>query len=285
MQAGLADLLHLLELERIEDNIFRGESRDIGSPRVFGGQVLGQALTAASYTVEGRDVHSLHAYFLRAGDVDAHIVYHVDRARDGRSFSNRRVVAIQHGRPIFNMTASFQIPEQCIEHQAPMPDVAGPDELADISEILDGIPAGISDRMRRYVRRERPFEIRPVDPAPLLMPQTSDPVARLWLRASDTLPADPGLHRNLLAYLSDYELVATATLPHGIRFMQGSVQLASLDHAMWFHRPFRVDEWLLYAMESPNAVGARGLAFGRFFSRDGALVASTAQEGLVRIRD
>ena len=192
MQAGLADPLHLLELERIEDNIFRGESRDIGSPRVFGGQVLGQALTAASYTVEGRDVHSLHAYFLRAGDVDAHIVYDVDRARDGRSFSNRRVVAIQHGRPIFNITASFQIPEQGIEHQATMPHVAGPDELADISEILDGIPAGISDRMRRYVRHERPFEIRPVDPVPLLMPQTSDPVARLWLRASGHAARGPG---------------------------------------------------------------------------------------------
>lgn len=285
MHSGLADLLHLLELERIEDNIFRGESRDIGSPQVFGGQVLGQALTAASYTVEGRNVHSLHAYFLRAGDVDAHIVYDVDRARDGRSFSNRRVVAIQHGRPIFNMAASFQIAEQGIEHQALAPEVPGPDDLSDISELLDELPADFVARMRRYVGHERPFEVRPVEPLALLMPQSSAPVARVWVRASDALPENPGLHRNLLAYLSDYQLVATATLPHGIRYMHGNVQLASLDHAMWFHRPFRLDDWLLYSIESPNAGGARGLAFGRFYSRDGVLVASTAQEGLIRIRD
>lgn len=283
MHPALKDLLHLLELERIEDNIFRGESRDIGSSRVFGGQVLGQALTAASYTVEDRDVHSLHAYFLRTGDVNAHIVYDVDRARDGRSFSNRRVVAIQHGRPIFNMTASFQKPEQSIEHQSSMPDVPAPEELADIREIrgeeLDKIP----QKMRRYLTHERPFEMRPVEPTSLIAPQPTEPVRHFWFKTIDALPDEAQLHRNLLAYLSDYQLVATATLPHGIRFELGNVQLASLDHAMWFHRPLRLDDWFLYALKSPNAGSARGLAFGQFFARDGTLVASTAQEGLIRI--
>jgi acyl-CoA thioesterase-2 len=283
MHPMLADLLRLLELERIEDNIFRGESRDIGSPRVFGGQVLGQALTAASYTVEGRDVHSLHAYFLRPGDVAAHIIYEVDRARDGRSFSNRRVVAIQHGQPIFNMTASFQTPEQGLDHQAEMPDVPPPEKLGATREIdaqtLERIPV----KMRRYLTREQPFEVRPVEALSLSKPQRTAPVRHTWIKAIDALPDRPDLHRNLLAYLSDHQLVATATLPHGIRFEEGKVQLASLDHAMWFHRAFRLDEWLLYSMESPNASGARGFALGRFFARDGRLVASTAQEGVVRL--
>jgi acyl-CoA thioesterase-2 len=283
MYAVLADLLHLLDLERIEDNVFRGESRDIGSARVFGGQVLGQALSAASYTVEGREVHSLHAYFLHAGDVNAHIVYDVDRARDGRSFSNRRVVAIQHGRPIFNMTASFQAPEQGLEHQAEMPKVPRPEALPEMRELSADVLEKIPEKMRRYLTHERPFEVRPVEPIALLKPQRTAPIRHIWVRAIDALPDRPDLHRNLLAYLSDYQLVATATLPHGIRFEHGSVQLASLDHAMWFHRPFRLDEWLLYSMESPNASGARGLALGRFFTQNGVLVASTAQEGLVRI--
>jgi acyl-CoA thioesterase-2 len=284
MQAVLADLLHLLELERIEDNIFRGESRDIGSTRVFGGQVLGQALTAASYTVsDERTVHSIHAYFLRGGDVEAPIVYDVDRARDGRSFSNRRVVAIQHGRPIFNMAASFQRLEDGVDHQVPMPDVPGPDGLADAREIPREVLGKIPEKMRRYFLHERPFEVRPVEKISLLEPEKLAPQRHVWIKAVDRLPDSADLHRNLLAYVSDYQLVATATLPHGIRFELGNVQLASLDHAMWFHRPFRFDEWLLYAMESPNASGARGLAFGRFFRADGALVASTAQEGLVRI--
>jgi len=283
MSPILADLLHLLELERIEDNIFRGESRDIGSPRVFGGQVLGQALRAASATVEGRDVHSLHAYFLRAGDVRAPIVYNVDRARDGRSFTNRRVVAIQHGRQIFNMTASFQVPEEGLEHQDAMPDVPGPEELADIREMTAGMLDRIPEKMRRYFTHERPFHLRPVEPLALTSAVAVAPRQRLWVKTIDPLPDDRGTHRNLLAYLSDYQLVATSTLPHGIRFELGNVQLASLDHAMWFHRPFRLDDWLLYSMESPTAAGARGLARGQFFSMNGRLVASTAQEGLVRI--
>jgi acyl-CoA thioesterase II len=283
VQPILADLLKLLELERIEDRIFRGESRDLGGARVFGGQVLGQALTAASYTVQGRRVHSLHAYFLVAGDVDAPIVYEVELARDGKSFSNRRVVAIQHGQPIFNMTASFQVPEEGLEHAAPMPQVPGPDGLPDVRELPPDVLAKVPEKMRRFLTHERPFEFRTVEPIQVIAPPRAQPKRHIWVRTIDKLPDDPHLHRNVLAYLSDYQLVSTATLPHGIHFAEGNVQLASLDHAMWFHRPFRADEWLLYAMESPNASGGRGLALGKIFTRDGALVASTAQEGVVRV--
>jgi acyl-CoA thioesterase-2 len=283
MRAILADLLRLLELERIEKRIFRGESRDLGGARVFGGQVLGQALTAASYTVEGREVHSLHAYFLVAGDVNAPIVYEVDVARDGKSFSNRRVVAIQHGQPIFNMTASFQVPEEGLEHAAAMPQVPGPDGLPDVREMPADVLAKVPEKMRRFLTHERPFEFRPVEPIHVVAPPRAAPVRHIWVKTVDALPDDAHLHRNVLAYVSDYQLVSTATLPHGIHFAEGNVQLASLDHAMWFHRPFRADEWLLYAMDSPNASGARGLAMGRFFTRDGRLVASTAQEGVVRV--
>jgi acyl-CoA thioesterase-2 len=279
----LADLLKLLELERIEDRIFRGESRDLGGARVFGGQVLGQALTAASYTVQGRRVHSLHAYFLVGGDVNAPIVYEVDVARDGKSFSNRRVVAIQHGQPIFNMTASFQVPEEGLEHAAPMPQVPGPEGLADVRELAADVLRKVPEKMRRFLTHERPFEFRPVEPIHVVAPPRAAPVRHIWLRTLDKLPDNADLHRNVLAYVSDYQLVSTATLPHGVHFAEGNVQLASLDHAMWFHRPFRVDDWLLYAMESPNASGGRGLALGRIFARDGTLVASTAQEGVVRI--
>jgi acyl-CoA thioesterase II len=279
----LADLLKLLTLERIEDRIFRGESRDLGGARVFGGQVLGQALTAASYTVQDRHVHSLHAYFLVAGDVSAPIVYEVELARDGKSFSNRRVVAIQHGQPIFNMTASFQVPEQGLEHQDEMPRVPGPEGLADVRELPPDMLEKVPEKMRRFLTHERPFEFRPVEPIHVSAPPRAAPVRHIWVKTVDALPDNADLHRNVLAYVSDYQLVSTATLPHGIHFAEGNVQLASLDHAMWFHRPFRADEWLLYAMESPNASGGRGLALGRVFTRDGQLVASTAQEGVVRV--
>jgi acyl-CoA thioesterase-2 len=279
----LADLVKLLELERIEEFIFRGQSRDLGGSRVFGGQVLGQALTAASYTVEGRQVHSLHAYFLVAGDVNAPIVYEVDVARDGRSFSNRRVVAVQHGRPIFNMTASFQVPEEGLEHAATMPQVPGPEGLADVRELPPDVLEKVPEKMRRFLIHERPFEFRPVEAVHVIAPPRAAPVRHIWVKTVDALPDNAHLHRNVLAYVSDYQLVSTATMPHGIHFAEGNVQLASLDHAMWFHRPFRADEWLLYAMESPNAAGGRGLALGRFFTRDGRLVASTAQEGVVRV--
>lgn len=285
MQTLLADLLTLLELERIEENIFRGESRDLGGRRVFGGQVLGQALSAASYTVDSRQAHSLHAYFLRAGDVNAPIIYEVDRARDGRSFSSRRVVAIQHGRPIFNLAASFQVPEQGLSHQAEMPKVPGPEGLKDLRELTGERASAIPERVRRFLTRERPFEMRPVEGVDLLTASPRPPIRYLWLKTIDVLPDNPDVHRNLLAYVSDYQLLGTATLPHGIRWEESNVQMASLDHAMWFHRPFRVDDWLLYALTSPNASGARGLVFGQFFTTSGELVASTGQEGLIRIWD
>jgi acyl-CoA thioesterase II len=283
MHPVLDDLLALLQLERIEDNIFRGDSRDIGSAQVFGGQVLGQALSAAQHTVEGRVAHSLHAYFLRRGDMNAPIIYEVDRARDGGSFSNRRVVAIQHGRPIFNLAASFQIEEQGIEHQAAMPEVPGPDSLRDFADVGAELMARLPEKMRRFLTDKRPFEFRPVEPVNFLQPQKRPPFKYVWIRAVDTLPDDQALHKNLLAYVSDYELLGTSTLPHGLPFGRGNVIMASLDHALWFHRKVRIDHWLLYAMDSPSAAGARGLARGQLFSEGGELVASTAQEGLVRV--
>jgi acyl-CoA thioesterase II len=247
--------------------------------------VLGQALTAASYTVEGREVHSLHAYFLRPGDVDAPIVYEVDRARDGRSFSNRRVVAIQHGRPIFNMAASFQVPEQ--GNRARGRDsrtCRGPRPHGPARDAGGTARPALSETMRRFLTAERPFEMRPVEPIHVLSPAPTapraphlDPLASSCPIAACTCTA---ICSPTFPIISSSR---TATLPHGIRFEHGNVQMASLDHAMWFHRPFRVDDWLLYSMDSPSASGSRGLALGRFYARDGALVASTAQEGLIRL--
>lgn len=285
MHAVLKDLIALLKLERIEENIFRGDSRDIGSPQVFGGQVLGQALSAAQHTVDGRIAHSLHAYFLRRGDVNAPIIYDVDRARDGGSFSNRRVVAIQHGRPILNLAASFQHPEDGLEHEADMPDVPLPEELKDLTEVAADLQENIPMKLRRFMTDKRPFELRPIDPVSFDVRQNLPPQKYVWVRTVDHLPDDQALHQNLLAYVSDFELLATSTLPHGLSFTRGNVIMASLDHALWFHREFRMDEWLLYSMDSPNASGARGFARGQLFTRDGRLVASTTQEGLVRVID
>ncbi|MDX1506843.1 MAG: acyl-CoA thioesterase II [Woeseiaceae bacterium] len=285
MHPVLDDLIRLLQLERIEDNIFRGDSRDIGSPQVFGGQVLGQALSAAQHTVEDRVAHSLHAYFLRRGDIEAPIVYEVDRARDGGSFSNRRVVAIQHGRPILNCAASFQAPEAGLEHQAKMPDVPGPDGLKSLHEIASDLPDCVPMKMRRFLTDKRPFEFRPVRPYNFAQREKLEPVNYVWIRTVDKLPDDRTLHQNLLAYVSDYELLGSSTLPHGLSFIRDNVIMASLDHALWFHRDFAIDDWLLYSIDSPNASGARGLSRGQFFSADGVLVASTAQEGLVRVVD
>ena len=283
MNRVLKDLIELLKLDRIDDNIFRGQSRDIGSAQVFGGQVVGQALSAAHHTVEKRRAHSLHAYFLRRGDMSAPIIYEVDRARDGRSFSMRRVVAIQHGRPIFNLAASFQNPETGLEHQVEMPDVPGPDGLQDLTDVAPEILQKIPEKMRRYLTDKRPFEFRPVAPMNFAAPEKRPAVKHIWIRAVDKLGNNYSLHQNLLAYVSDYELLGTSTLPHGLPFGRGTVQMASLDHALWFHRDVRVDEWLLYSLDGPNASGARGFARGQFFTQDGTLVASTAQEGLVRV--
>ena len=285
MNPVLEDLIGLLRLERIEDNIFRGDSRDIGSPQVFGGQVIGQALSAAQNTVEGRVAHSLHAYFLRRGDVESPIIYEVDRARDGRSFSNRRVVAIQHGRPILNLAASFQEPEEGLEHQAEMPDVPGPEGLKDLTDVAKDMLQYIPSVMRRFMTDKRPFEFRHVEPVNFETPEKLPPKKHVWIRAVDTLPDNPVLHQNLLTYVSDYELLGTAMMPHGLSFTRGSVIMASLDHALWFHGEVKMDEWLLYAMDSPNSSGARGLTRGQLFTQDGRLVASTSQEGLMRVID
>lgn len=281
MDAALADLLVLLDLERLEDNLYRGTSRDIGNPQVFGGQVLGQALVAANGTVEGRVVHSLHAYFLRAGDFNLPIVYEVDRSRDGATFSSRRVVAIQNGQQIFHMSASFQIPEEGLEHQVEMPEVPAPESLPVRADWINS-PL-LTERQRRFFDRVRPFDIRPVGMERLLDGLPKEPNLQIWFRAVDELPDGQALHRSLLAYVSDYYLLMTATLPHGVPFPSSNIRFASIDHAMWFHRNVRVDDWLLYSTDSPSSSGARGLSRGSIFSRDGTLVASTAQEGLMRV--
>jgi acyl-CoA thioesterase II len=284
MDQRLADLLQLLELEQLEVNLFRGESRDIGSPQVFGGQVLGQALSAAAATVAARVVHSLHAYFLRRGDCNAPIVYEVDRSLDGHSFSNRRVIAIQHGQQIFNMAASFQASEGGFDHQVAMPQVPPPESLVDSVGPPPPLLARLPERVRRFFEQPRPFEFRTVQPIDYLNPRRAAPAREIWFRAVGTLAEDEMLHRRLLAYVSDFFLLDTATLPHGTSHLASTLRLASIDHAMWFHRPLRVDDWLLYAMESPSASGARGFARASVFARDGRLVASAAQEGLVRLR-
>jgi len=281
---SLHELLQLLQLEPLEVNLFRGKSRDIGSSRVFGGQVLCQAVLAASRTVEGRLMHSLHAYFLRAGDPFAPIVYDVDRSRDGRSFTARRVVAIQHGQPIFTMSASFQVEEQGLEHQFDEPDVPGPDEVAAPKPLNEKELVHLPEKVRRWINRFGPFEFRVVGSYDPLHPVKQAPAHQIWFRLRGELPDDPVLARGLLAYVSDFHLIGTAVLPHGLSMMQGNLVMASLDHAMWFHRNFRLDDWFLYACDSPSTSGGRGLARGMIYNRAGMLVASAAQEGMIRIR-
>jgi acyl-CoA thioesterase-2 len=284
MKSGLADLQQQFQLERLEVNLFRGQSRDTGSPQVFGGQVLGQALMAAHCTIEdGRVVHSMHAYFLRRGDFTKPIVYSVDRSRDGGSFSARRVVAVQNGEQIFISSASFQAPEKGLEYQASAPEVPPPEELKPLSKPPQSEIEKLPEKLRRWLSIERPFEFRPVQPYNPLAPVAAPPVRQIWMRAVDRLPDDDTLHRCLLAYMSDYWLLDTSTMPHGSSFLRGNLIMASIDHAIWFHRHARVDEWLLYSLDSPSSSGARGFARGSFYSRDGVLVASTAQEGLIRL--
>ncbi len=284
MNALLTDLLRQFSLERLDVNLFRGESRYTGSPQVFGGQVLGQALMAAHSTIDdGREVHSLHAYFLRRGDFDKPIVYSVDRSRDGGSFSARRVMAIQNGEQIFIASASFQTPEKGLEYQAAAPQVPPPEELQPFAKPTGAVLEKLPEKLRRWLEIERPFEFRPVQAYNPLMPVACEPVRQIWMRAVDKLPDDPILHRCLLAYISDYWLLDTTTMPHGSSFLRGNLIMASIDHAIWFHRPARVDEWLLYSLDSPSSSGARGFARGSFYTRDGVLAASTAQEGLIRL--
>ncbi|HEV7777008.1 MAG TPA: acyl-CoA thioesterase II [Luteibacter sp.] len=282
----VAELVELIQLERLEDNLFRGQSRDIGTRFVFGGQVLGQALSAAQQTVDPiRQAHSLHAYFLRAGDINAPIVYSVERTRDGGTFSARRVVAIQHGQPILNGSVSFQTPEEGFEHQMTMPEVPAPEDIEPMHPLPSAEVSRLPEKMQRWMGIDGPFEFRHVWPRDELHPAKRPPYQRIWFRLIAPIDDAPSQHRALLAYASDFHLIGTATLPHGISYLTRNIQMASLDHALWFHRPFRIDEWLLYAFDSPTTQGSRGLARGMIFTRDGRLVASTAQEGLIRLHE
>ena len=284
MTSPVSELIELLSLERLEDNLFRGQSRDIGTKYVFGGQVLGQALSAAQATLGiSRAAHSLHAYFLRAGDIEHPIVYHVDRTRDGGSFSVRRVTAIQHGKVIFFCAASFQEEEAGAEHQLSMPEVPRPEDLDAAPAIPPEKLALLPIKVQRWLDRQGPFEFRHVYPRDELNPPKRPPYQQVWFRLAEKVGDAPELHRALLAYASDFHLLGTATFPHGISYYQPDVQMASLDHALWFHRDFRADEWMLYSIDSPSAQGARGLARGMVYDRGGRLVASTAQEGLIRV--
>jgi acyl-CoA thioesterase II len=285
MSQVLQELVELLSLEKIEENLFRGQSQDLGWGQVFGGQVLGQALSAAAKTVpESRLVHSFHGYFLLLGRVDKPIVYDVDRIRDGKSFTTRRVRAVQNGHAIFSMSASFQVLEEGFEHQDAMPELPGPEGLASQVELARKFAHHIPAPLRERFCADSPIEIRPVGEMNLLRPRVLPPTSATWVRAAGTLPDDPALHRYLLAYASDFNFLNTAMYPHGVSWLSPGMQVASLDHAMWFHRPFRMDQWLLQVVQSPSASGGRGLVRADFFSRDGKLVASTAQEGLMRKR-
>jgi len=280
------ELLALLDLEPLELDIYRGRNRNIGTGRVFGGQVLAQALVAARRTIdEEREAHSIHGYFILPGDLEIPIVYFVDRLRDGGSFTTRRVTAIQHGRAIFNLSASFHRREEGMDHQAFTPEAPAPEgltpELARIRAMADRLPEGV----REVLTQDRPLDFRPVDPPDLLDPSPRAPTRQTWLRAAGPIPDETLLHQAVLAYASDYGLLATALQPHGVNVRSQGMQVASLDHALWFHRPFRVDEWLLYMVDSPVAAGGRAFARGSIFTRDGVLVASVAQEGLTRRRD
>ncbi len=281
----LDELLALLKLEKIDENTFQGNSQDLGFGNIFGGQVLGQALSAASQTAPAdRGTHSLHAYFLRPGNPTLPIVYEVDCIRDGKSFTTRRVVAIQKGRAIFSMSASFHVAEEGFEHQGTMPHVPGPEnflsEIEMARRVADKIPAAIRNR----ILCDKPIEIRPINPNNPFAPKKMEPNRYVWFKTIAPMPDDLSIHQYMLAYASDFGLVGTALYPHGKTFWDADMQVASLDHAMWFHRDFRMDDWLLYAIHSPNASRARGLNHGRIFTKDGRLVASTSQEGLIRQR-
>ena len=287
LNPAVKDLLSILDLEQLEVNLFRGRSPQVGWQRVFGGQVIGQALLAACRTIEDieeRPPHSLHAYFLLGGDPSVPIIYEVDRIRDGRSFTTRRIVAIQHGRAIFSISASFHVHEDGFEHQAEMPAVPGPDELPGDAEIRDRVLPMMPDPIRRYFERERLIELRPVEFERYLGKKLPGGRSHIWFRTTGILPAAPAIHRCALAYASDLSLLDASLVPHGHTVFERTIMAASLDHALWFHRPFKADEWLLYAQDTPSAGGNRGFARGLIFTRDGVLVASVAQEGLIRQR-
>jgi acyl-CoA thioesterase II len=283
MSAAIADLLSILDLDPLEVNLFRGRSPQSGWQRVFGGQVIGQALVAALRTVENRPPHSMHAYFMLPGDPKVPIIYEVDRIRDGKSFTTRRVVAIQHGHAIFTTAISFHADEASFSHQAKMPEVPGPDDLPSEGDIKARLPM-MPDPVRRYFERERPIELRPIEFSRYLGVKSEEAKFHVWIRATGRLPDEPAIHQCVLAYASDMTLLDSALIPHGRTVFERRIMAASLDHALWFHRPFRADDWMLYAQDSPNLSGARGFSRGLIFARDGTLVASVAQEGLLRER-
>jgi len=283
MNDAVAGLLAILDLEVLEQDLFRGRSPQVGWQRVFGGQVVGQALVAATRTVMDRPVHSLHGYFLRPGDPAVPIVYQVARLRDGGSFTTRQVTAIQHGKPIFTMGASFHTAEEnALAHQAAMPVAPRPEDLPGEKELKERFLAQAPANVRAYWERDRPIELRPTDFDHYLTDLPLDPHQQVWVRATDRLPDDPAVHAAVLAYASDMTLLDTALFAHGRSVFAPDMQLASLDHAMWFHAPFRADDWLLYDQDSPFSGGSRGFCRGELWTRDGRLVASTTQEGLMR---
>ena len=284
MPDAVAKLLSILDLEPLEHNLFRGVSPKDGWQRVFGGQVIGQALVAATRTVEGRQAHSLHGYFLRPGDPTVPIIYEVDRIRDGKSFTTRRVVGIQHGQAIFSMSASFQVEEPGLDHQIDAEPAPDPETLPAEKALVASLIDAMAPEVRAYFERERLIELRPVDIRHYTSREPLPARQVVWVRASAELPDDPAIHRCVLAYVSDYTLLDTALFPHGRIVFDPAMQVASLDHAMWFHRPFRADEWLLYVQDSPSASGARGFNRGSIYDRAGRLIASVAQEGLIRVR-
>ena len=287
MVSAVKELVEILDLEPLEVNLFRGRSPQSRWQRVFGGQVIGQALVAACRTVEdvtARLPHSLHAYFLLGGDPKAPIVYEVDRIRDGKSFTTRNVKAIQHGRAIFSMSVSFHVAEEGLSHQFTMPDVPGPDALPSEAEVKERVWQFLPEPVRRYYERERPIELRPVELGRYLGETSKDGRFHVWIRATGRLPDEPAIHQCVLAYASDMTLLDAALIPHGRSVFSEDIMAASLDHALWFHRPFRADEWLLYAQDSPNLASSCGLSRGLIFAADGRLVASVSQEGLLRQR-
>ncbi len=277
-------LLETLDLERLETRLFRGKSPQVGWQRVFGGQVIGQALVAATRTVEkeGRFVHSLHAYFVRPGDPSVRIIYDVENIRDGGSFATRRVVAIQHDKPIYFMTASFQDDEDGFEHQAQMPDVPQPENLLGEADLKERFMTEAPDHIRAYWQRPRPIELRPVSLDHYFSREKLEPRQNIWVRTTGPVPAERHLQAAVLAYLSDMTLLDTSLFAHGTSVLDRTLQVASLDHAMWFHRPPVLDDWLLYSQDSPSAFGGRGMTRGAIFTRSGTLIASVAQEGLIR---
>ncbi len=283
MSKAVQNLLAVLDLENLEQNLFRGRSPQSGWQRVFGGQVIGQALVAAQRTVSAeRRVHSLHGYFMRPGDPEVPIIYEVDRIRDGRSFTTRRVVAIQHGHAIFSMSASFQIVEEGLEHFIEMPDIPKPGELMSEKKLAEQFIDHAPENVRKYWQRERPIELRPVSLKHYLSREKLEPKQNIWIRSTGQLPSDLAIHEAVLAYASDMTLLDTALYAHGGRVFDQKIQTASLDHSMWFHRPLNIEDWHLYAQDSPNSSGARGFTRGGIYNQTGTLVASVAQEGLIR---